>query len=512
MKILLQDLSKRYSAEQTINAVDKVSLEIEQGRFLAIVGRSGSGKSTLLGMLGGISKPSSGTVALDGTNLFSLNANERADFRNEKIGFVFQFASLLPSLRAIDNVALPALIGNTLGERNAYARARSLLQQVGLGNKVDSYPSQLSGGEQRRVAIARALINSPSLLLADEPTADLDETTEKEILDLLVDIHRAFDLTLIVVTHNSEIAEKADQVVEMRSGCATLTRTEAVREPALAGVAARAAETVPHPRSGIGQSGGGMKPEIDPAGTSPTNGDGTVLIVDGARDGKARVKEIYEIPKNVAAKEEVKLGVGIERLLGRCALWMIPVFTICWLVNAGVAAWENNVIQAKADERIALEDLAMTGLRADVKDITLAPGKGYDLSIYLKNTTDGNPLYVMSPSVRAFVQVGGSWQEFSVKPVEENSSRVLKIEGERVLHYILAPEAKDFSQLIPCYMHVRISNDMIVSPRNQPKDDLVDRGDNYYVYLKPHDISDSDILKKLKFPGAPPVWIPMPPH
>jgi len=506
--ISLQDLSKQYSVERTVNAVDHVSLEVERGRFLAIVGRSGSGKSTLLGMLGGISSPTSGKVVVDGTSLFSLGADELADFRNQKIGFVFQFASLLPSLRAIDNVALPALIGGTLGDRDAYARARALLQRVGLSDRVDFYPGQLSGGEQRRVAIARALINTPSLLLADEPTADLDEVTEKEILELLVEIHQAFALTLVVVTHNNEIAAKADQILEMRAGRAIATSIAehsepiAVREPAVVGKVPASRSLTAHGGANGDRAGATSVAFLPPSQTAANEpGDHTF-----------RVKEIFEIPTHISAQEQVKLGAGIERLAGRCALWMIAVFGLCWILNTAVATYENNVLQAKTDQRLALEELAMGGLRAEVKDVTLGPGKTYKLSIYLRNMDDTKPLYVMSPTVRVFVQVGSSWQEISLKPVENAAPRVMKIEGEQILHYVLEPDVADFAQLIPYYMHVRITNDMIVSPRSQPKDDLIDRSDSYYVYLKPHDADNSAIQKKLSFPGTPPVWIPMPPH
>src|SRR5262249_32449005 len=152
-------------------------------RFLAVLGRSGSGKSTLLGMLGGLSRPTRGKILLNGVDLWSLSDNARAEFRRRSIGFVFQFASLLPTLRAIDNVALPALIGKARPADAAYARAESLLTRIGLGDRLDAYPGELSGGEQRRVALARALINAPPLLLADEPTADLDEETEADILN-----------------------------------------------------------------------------------------------------------------------------------------------------------------------------------------------------------------------------------------------------------------------------------------------------------------------------------------
>lgn len=219
--LTLTNVGKKYSGERTVEAVKDVSFVLERGKFLTLMGRSGSGKSTLLASIGGISKPTSGKVIIDGIDQWSLSDDEHSDFRNRSIGYVFQFASLLPTLRAIDNVALPALVGGTLSAREAYARARVLLTQVGLAERQDFYAAQLSGGEQRRVAIARALINAPQLLLADEPTADLDEATEEEILNLLVDIHKAYNLTLIVVTHNPDIASRADRMLQLSSGVVT---------------------------------------------------------------------------------------------------------------------------------------------------------------------------------------------------------------------------------------------------------------------------------------------------
>lgn len=459
-------LAKRYNGVRTVDAVREVSFELEQGRFLAIVGRSGSGKSTLLAMIGGISKPTDGSVSIEGIDEWSLDDNARADFRNRTIGFVFQFASLLPNLRAIDNVALPAIVGGTLKAHEAYARARALLTRVGLGNRLDAYSGQLSGGEQRRVAVARALINSPKLLLADEPTADLDEETEQEILNLLVEIHRVLGITLVVVTHNAAIAERADIVLEMHEGS---IRASELHDP---------------------------RPDI---ASSPWTAEMTAAA------------QIFD-PASSAATEAIRLGEGIQRLLGRFVLWAFPVIVLAWGLNAGVRLYEQRTIQAKLDAQSQLETLAMQGLRADVKDISFGPGKTYIVNLYLRNTTGDQPIYVMSPSVRGFVQVGGSWQEVPLRPANADVAQVLKVTGNQIYRYILEPDVNDFEQLLPYYMHVRLSNDMLVSPRSQPKDDIVERDDNYYVYLKPHEASDSAILSQVKFPGPPPVWIPMPPH
>lgn len=463
--LTLTNVGKKYSGERTVEAVKDVSFVLERGKFLTLMGRSGSGKSTLLASIGGISKPTSGKVIIDGIDQWSLSDDEHSDFRNRSIGYVFQFASLLPTLRAIDNVALPALVGGTLSAREAYARARVLLTQVGLAERQDFYAAQLSGGEQRRVAIARALINAPQLLLADEPTADLDEATEEEILNLLVDIHKAYNLTLIVVTHNPDIASRADRMLQLSSGVVTSD-----------GVVEQAA-------------------------------------MDTSSDSnQSEQKKIFDLDNTAIQQEKVTLGAGFERLLGKLVILVVPLVAVFWLVNFAVSSFEKNMLEAKAEQRSAVEELAMKDLRADIKNIEFGPGKSYVVSIYLQNTAGDKPIYVMSPTVRGFIQVGSSWQEVKLTAKSGPTAKVATITGEHIYEYLLEPDIADFAQLLPYYMHIRLSNDMLVSPSSEPKDDLVERSDNYYVYLKPHDADDAAILKKMKFPGKPPVWIPMPPH
>ncbi len=214
-----REVCKTYTTEcGSCDAVRGVSLALEAGEFVAVVGRSGSGKSTLLAMLGGLCRPTSGTVAVDGVDLWALPEAERAAFRNREVGLVFQFASLLPTLRVIDNVALPALVRGVIADEDAYRRATELLVRVGLGHRADAYPSELSGGEQRRAALARAIVNAPPIVLADEPTSDLDEETEAEVLDALEEIHRRDGVALVVVTHDPKIARRADRIIEIRNG------------------------------------------------------------------------------------------------------------------------------------------------------------------------------------------------------------------------------------------------------------------------------------------------------
>jgi len=214
-----RQVSKSYKTERgVVSAVAGVDLEVPAGRFVAIIGRSGSGKSTLMAMIGGLSRPSTGTVEVGGIDVWRLSETALAAFRNERIGYVFQFASLLPTLRLIDNVALPAMLRRRQSTAAAYAKASGLLDRMGLGGYLDAYPSEVSAGEQRRAAIARALINDPALLLADEPTSDLDEQTEIEIMDELLAVNRELGTTLVLVTHNLALAEQAEQIVHIANG------------------------------------------------------------------------------------------------------------------------------------------------------------------------------------------------------------------------------------------------------------------------------------------------------
>ena len=212
-------LRKDYVTERgAVAAVAGVDLQVAAGRFAAIIGRSGSGKSSLMAMIGGLSRPSAGRVVVNGTDIWDLTENELAAFRNRRIGYVFQFASLLPTLRLIDNVALPAMLNRGGNAGDTYARASALLGQMGLGDHLDAYPSEVSAGEQRRAVIARALINDPAMILADEPTSDLDEQTEIEIMDELLAVNRERGTTLILVTHNLALAEQAEQIVHIAGG------------------------------------------------------------------------------------------------------------------------------------------------------------------------------------------------------------------------------------------------------------------------------------------------------
>ncbi len=214
----LIEVSKIYRVgDNEIPALDRVSLAVAKGEFLSIVGHSGSGKTTLLSIIGGILRPDRGRIAFAGEDISVMDDAALSAYRNNKIGFMFQFSSLLPILTARENVMLAALFGRERSRREQ-ERADHLLEMVGIGDRADAYPWQLSGGQQRRVAIARALMNQPQLLLADEPTGDLDEQTEAEIMALLGKINREQEVTMILITHNGALARTAQRMMRMKQG------------------------------------------------------------------------------------------------------------------------------------------------------------------------------------------------------------------------------------------------------------------------------------------------------
>ena len=203
------------SGDHPLTILHPLDFTISPGQFVAIIGPSGSGKSTLLGLIAGLDAPTTGQVIIDGTDITTLSEDALARLRGEKIGFVFQFFHLVPSLTAFENILVPMEIA---GRRDATARARTLLEEVGLGQRGHHYPSQLSGGEQQRVAIARALANDPPIVLADEPTGNLDSTTGRLIMDLLMQVRRTRRTTLVLVTHDADLASLADVRLVLRDG------------------------------------------------------------------------------------------------------------------------------------------------------------------------------------------------------------------------------------------------------------------------------------------------------
>ena len=219
--ISLRGVAKTYAAKRglAVAAVDGVDLEVDAGEFLVITGRSGSGKTTLLNLIAGLTTPTGGRIVLDGVDLWSLADAERSRLRNERIGFVFQFPSLLPTLTTLENVVLPATFGSASGKDPALrARARELLEQVGLDDKLAAYPRELSAGQQQRVVLARSMVNEPRLLLADEPSSNLDERTEAEIMQRFSALHATTGVTILMVTHTSQLKAYGTRAIEMAAG------------------------------------------------------------------------------------------------------------------------------------------------------------------------------------------------------------------------------------------------------------------------------------------------------
>ncbi|HYR09788.1 MAG TPA: ABC transporter ATP-binding protein [Longimicrobium sp.] len=214
--LIADDLQKTYrSGGRPLSALQNVSFRVEPGETVAIVGPSGSGKTTLLGLLAGLDRPTGGRVLLDGTDMGALSEDDRARLRREKIGFVFQSFQLIPTLTARENVAVPLdLAGNGGGA----ARADELLERVGLGGRGHHYPTQLSGGEQQRVALARAFIHRPSILFADEPTGNLDAATGARIIELMMELNREIGTTLVLVTHDLDLAGRTRRVIRLADG------------------------------------------------------------------------------------------------------------------------------------------------------------------------------------------------------------------------------------------------------------------------------------------------------
>jgi len=215
--IEVSNLTKSYSAGgRILKAVDNASFSIKRSRMVSVIGHSGSGKTTLLSLIGGLTKPDSGLIMIDGVSIWSMSDNAMSEFRNKKISFIYQFSSLIPTLTSLENIILPTAFGDYGDKTSEYAM--ELLDTVGLKDKADIYPSQLSGGQQRRVAIARAFINNPDIVLADEPTGDLDEETEAEIVNFFKLMNREKGVTFVIATHNNDLAQQTGRQLKMRGG------------------------------------------------------------------------------------------------------------------------------------------------------------------------------------------------------------------------------------------------------------------------------------------------------
>lgn len=222
----VKNLTKTYGkGNTTVVALDNISFNVEKGEFVAIVGASGSGKSTLMHLIGGVDRPTSGSVTIDGNDIYSLNESEMAIFRRRNIGIIYQFYNLIPTLNTEENIMLPRLLDNRKPNKD---KLKSILKITGLTERVEHLPSELSGGQQQRVSVGRALINDPAIILADEPTGNLDSKSSDEIIELLKLANKEYNQTLIIITHDEKIALQASRIITIADG--KILRDEVIKE------------------------------------------------------------------------------------------------------------------------------------------------------------------------------------------------------------------------------------------------------------------------------------------
>ena len=229
----VRNLIKTYGKDDTtVTALGGVSFDVEKGEFIAVIGTSGSGKSTLMHLIGGVDRPTSGSVVVDGNEIFKRNESELAIFRRRNIGLIYQFYNLIPTLTAEENIMLPRLLDNRKPDSD---KLKMILETTGLTNRRNHLPNELSGGQQQRVSVGRALINDPALILADEPTGNLDSKSGREIIDFLKYINRSFNQTLMIITHDEKIALQADRIITISDGFITSDETVKPRQPVHSG-------------------------------------------------------------------------------------------------------------------------------------------------------------------------------------------------------------------------------------------------------------------------------------
>ena len=453
-----------------ITAVDGVSLSIKPGECVAITGRSGSGKSTLLALLGGLCAPTCGEVLFADRPWHARSARERSAVRARGIGLLLQDGGLLPGLRALDNVLLPAVLA---GEPHAAAvhRAEELLRLVGLGERWDAYAAELSGGQQRRVALARALAAEPAVILADEPTGDLDGPAARKITALLERLRAERSTTIVVVTHDRALAASADRRLWMERGRCSVAAAEA------------------------------PLPVAHPIALPPASDTDRGAVFEAA-------------PADLVPQPSAP-GVG-----GLARSWLpflIGVGTAAAgvaLVDGLVARKQEAVVQATRAQRRLAEEMALQDLRADVDDVVVDEAARAAVTLSLQNYRPERPLHVLGPAVEIAIQRDGRWDNVPID-LAEDASGIRTVGSEKTVLPVkfTVPEGR-YDELLCGYLHVRIGAAMVVSDRPDGTGDLFERQDAYYVYLRDPRRTADDVRRANGWgeKATVPPWIAMPSH
>jgi ABC-type lipoprotein export system ATPase subunit len=440
-------LRKLYGSAGVVEA----SVGICPGEAVAVLGRSGSGKSTLMAMLAGLCRPQRGSVQLlvpQPRDLWSLSTAERCRLRRGPIGFISQFTSLLPSLSTLENVLLPALLAGRSRDGALLAEAERWLAAVQLDHRQQVTAAQLSGGEQRRAIVARALLTNPAVLLADEPTSNLDGESETELFALLQDLCRRAGTALLMVTHSDALAQHCDRMLRLEAGV--------LRE---AGPSVVSAPLTPLPPSGDADGDADAVP--DPSRRR--------LLAGGAAAGLALVA-----------------GAG------------------AW------GQWWRGQQRRALQHRDQLQRLAFSGLSAELTALERLGQSGYRGTIAVDNLDRLQALYLLPLDVQLYVQQGSRWNPYAAAWSEDSRS-VLAVERPASLHVDLLDLPDRFTELVPGYMHVRLDVTYAISDRPDPDAVPVERRDSFFVYLLPLN-PDPERIAQNAFPGEVPLFIPMPPH
>jgi len=454
-----------------IRAVDDVTIRVAAGECVAICGRSGSGKSTLLALLGGLARPTSGTVLYAGRPWTQLRAAEIQAARAGGMGLLWQESVLLPGLTALDNVVLPQLVAGH-PRAAACARAEKMLARVGMQERWDAHPAELSGGQQRRVALARALATEPRLILADEPTNDLDAHAEAEIVRILAEIRETGTTAIILVTHDPAVAAIADRRLWMERGRITDNAIEAIARPAPP-IGRLAASSAAVPLRAFEPAA----PDLVPQAPAVATADWRRTVVPFV----------------------LGLGVAAVAIVG---------------IDRFVARRQERVVETIREQRRLAEEMALQDLRADIDDIAPVGADGFTATLFLENYRPERPLHVLGPATAVAVQREGRWEGLPTG-ASQAAREIRRVGADRLLMPIsFSLPAGPYDELLRGYLHVRISASLVVGDRDDGTGDLFERSDAYYVYLRDPRLTE-DAIRATNGWGAKaavPLWIPMPAH